>query len=81
MIGTGLSPFSVCDGEFIPFGGDGILTFIVFCSVFQLVNIYRNEKANNRLNCIFNDLTPSKLVYFRKACTAVRNTGVLKGLI
>lgn len=33
------------------------------------------------LNCIFNDLTPSKLVNFRRTCTMVRNMGVLKGFI
>ena len=54
---------------------------LFFCSVFQLRNISCNMKINSILDCVFNDLTPSKLVNFRRTCTTVRNMGVLKGFI
>ena len=81
VIRSVFSSFPACDGGFVPSERDNIRTFVVFCSVFQPRNISCNIKINNVLVWIFNDLTPSKLVNFRRTCTTVRNMGVLKGFI
>ena len=68
VIRSVFSSFPACDGGFVPSERDNIRTFVVFCSVFQPRNISCNIKINNVLVWIFNDLTPSKLVNFRRTC-------------
>lgn len=81
VIRSVFSSSSACDGGLFLLKGTAYGLLLFFCSVFQSRNISCNIKINNVLVWIFNDLTPSKLVNFRRTCTTVRNMGVLKGFI